>query len=93
LSGGGYCCESGMRLVTQTGGQKKGSYPHSSVMPWGGIRRRHANVSTTATYYIKTVAEDVRNAMVKLESNITQTQSDTHGTLNLQTCPIPRSVN
>ena len=53
---------------------------------------RHANVSTTATY-IKTVAEDVRNAMVKLENNITQTQSDTQGTLNVQTCPIPTSVN
>ena len=31
---------------------------------------RHANVSTTATYYIKTAAEDVRNAMAKLESTI-----------------------
>jgi hypothetical protein len=29
---------------------------------------RHANVSTTATYYIKTAAEDVRNAMAKLEN-------------------------
>ena len=28
---------------------------------------RHANVSTTATYYIKTAADDVRNAMAKLE--------------------------
>lgn len=32
---------------------------------------RYANVSTTATYYIKTAAEDVRNAMAKLESHIT----------------------
>jgi hypothetical protein len=31
---------------------------------------RHANVSTTATYYIKTAAEDVRSAMAKLESSI-----------------------
>jgi integrase len=31
---------------------------------------RHANVSTTATYYIKTAAEDVRNAMNKLESEV-----------------------
>ena len=31
---------------------------------------RHANVSTTATYYIKTAADDVRNAMAKLEQNI-----------------------
>jgi len=32
---------------------------------------RHANVSTTATYYIKTAADDVRSAMAKLESQIT----------------------
>ena len=31
---------------------------------------RHANVSTTATYYIKTAADDVRNAMAKLEGVI-----------------------
>lgn len=31
---------------------------------------RHANVSTTAAYYIKTVEADVRNAMGKLESEI-----------------------
>jgi integrase len=31
---------------------------------------RHANVSTTATYYIKTAADDVRNAMTKLENSI-----------------------
>ena len=31
---------------------------------------RHANVSTTATYYIKTAADDVRNAMAKLENHI-----------------------
>ena len=31
---------------------------------------RHANVSTTATYYIKTAAVDVRSAMAKLESHI-----------------------
>jgi hypothetical protein len=45
---------------------------------------RHANVSTTATYYIKTGADDVREAMGKLESRIaeaSQTQSDTDGTL------------
>ena len=54
---------------------------------------RHANVSTTATYYIKTVAEDVRNAMAKLENNIPQTQSDTQGTLGVRACPTPTSVN
>jgi integrase len=40
---------------------------------------RHANVSTTATYYIKTAAGDVRNAMAKLENHIAEsarTQSD-----------------
>jgi len=31
---------------------------------------RHANVSTTATYYIKTAAEDVRFAMTQLEKSI-----------------------
>jgi hypothetical protein len=31
---------------------------------------RHANVSTTATYYIKTAADDVRHAMTMLENRI-----------------------
>ena len=34
---------------------------------------RHANVSTTASYYIKSAADDVRNAMAKLENQITVT--------------------
>jgi integrase len=34
---------------------------------------RHANVSTTATYYIKPAADDVRNAMAKLEGVIPTT--------------------
>lgn len=45
---------------------------------------RHANVSTTATYYIKTAAVDVRSAMAKLENHIAEAdriQSDTNGTL------------
>jgi hypothetical protein len=45
---------------------------------------RHANVSTTATYYIKTAADDVREAMTILENRIgepSKTQSDTSGTL------------
>src|SRR5438477_13103393 len=45
---------------------------------------RHANVSTTATYYIKTAAEDIKRAMEKLENNIPQikpTVQDTYGTL------------
>jgi hypothetical protein len=33
---------------------------------------RHANVSTTATYYIKTAAADVRSAMTKLENHIAE---------------------
>lgn len=55
---------------------------------------RHANVSTTATYYIKTAADDVRNAMAKLESNIPAIPDtramlrDTNGTLNSGT-PVP----
>jgi integrase len=35
---------------------------------------RHANVSTTATYYIKTAADDVRNAMAKLEKQVTESR-------------------
>jgi hypothetical protein len=35
---------------------------------------RHANVSTTAMYYIKTAADDVRNAMSKLESHIAKSE-------------------
>jgi len=45
---------------------------------------RHANVSTTATYYIKTAADDVRGAMAKLENHIApsaEVQTDTTGTL------------
>jgi site-specific recombinase XerD len=40
---------------------------------------RHANVSTTATYYIKTGEADVQNAMTTLEHHIAeaaQVQSD-----------------
>lgn len=36
---------------------------------------RHANVSTTTGYYIKTVADDVRNAMERLENSISQTEA------------------
>jgi hypothetical protein len=46
---------------------------------------RHANVSTTATYYIKTAAVDVRNAMTKLGNHIAEAdriQSDTNGALD-----------
>jgi len=46
---------------------------------------RHANVTTTTTYYIKTAADDVREAMTMLENRISeaaQPNQDTHGTLN-----------
>jgi integrase len=42
---------------------------------------RHANVSTTATYYIKTASDDVRNAMATLENHISAGLSDTNGTV------------
>lgn len=38
---------------------------------------RHANVSTTTGYYIKTAADDVRQAMTKLEKSIPKTDLDT----------------
>ncbi len=55
---------------------------------------RHANVNTTATYYIKTAADDVRNAMAKLERNVPLTVlRDTFGTLNHDSCVVPASLN
>lgn len=59
---------------------------------------RHANVSTTATYYIKTAADDVRNAMAKLEHNIpsekhSEMSRDTFGTVNFDSRKVPASVN
>jgi integrase len=51
---------------------------------------RHANVSTTATYYIKTAAAAVKHAMEKLENNIPQAREivrDTFGT------PEPSKTN
>ncbi len=56
---------------------------------------RHANVSTTATYYIKTAADDVRKAMKNLENHIAnggQAQSDTVGTLDTSTNVEPSTV-
>jgi hypothetical protein len=46
---------------------------------------RQANVSTTATDYVKTAADDVRNALTMPENRIAEagrTQTDTIGTLN-----------
>jgi hypothetical protein len=54
---------------------------------------RHANVSTTATYYIKTAADDVRKAMTKLENHIGgQVQSDTDRTLENNSPVEPSTV-
>ena len=56
---------------------------------------RHANVSTTASYYIKSAADDVRSAMAKLENQITvtsETLSDTNGTLNGRVTPQPHAI-
>ena len=56
---------------------------------------RHANVSTTATYYIKTAADDVKQAMAKLESSIPQavpTAPDTSRTLTAQEGPTDRTI-
>lgn len=65
---------------------------------------RHANVSTTATYYIKTAAVDVRNAMAKLEQVVPETTKtpehqdrselrDTIGTVNLDSMTVSPTVN
>ena len=56
---------------------------------------RHANVSTTATYYIKTAADDVKRAMEKVENNIPQTEltvRDTCGTLEAREQATEQSI-
>ena len=56
---------------------------------------RHANVSTTAMYYIKTAAVDVRSAMTKLENHIAEAdrvQSDTNGTLDSSSNVEPSTI-
>jgi integrase len=56
---------------------------------------RHANVSTTATYCIKTAADDVRNAMTKLENRIAdggQIQLDAAGTPESNSLVEPSTV-
>jgi integrase len=56
---------------------------------------RHANVSTTATYYIKTAADDVRTAMAKLENHIPQTAPavrDTYGTPEPKGSPTDQAI-
>jgi len=63
-----------------------GSNLHRLGVPEIVIQRilRRTDVSTTATYYIKTAADDVRDAMTKLEYRIAEpdhAQSDTSGTV------------
>jgi hypothetical protein len=56
---------------------------------------RHANVSTTATYYIKTAADDVKHAMEKCEKNIppaVPALADTYGTLKAQEQRTDRAI-
>jgi integrase len=56
---------------------------------------RHANVSTTATYYIKTADDDMRGAMVKLENRIGEpgpAQMDTLGTPELGHSESPATI-
>jgi integrase len=56
---------------------------------------RHANVSTTATYYIKTAADDVRKAMTTLENHIEearQIQPDTQENLDRNSNVEPATI-
>jgi integrase len=58
---------------------------------------RHSNVSTTTNYYIKTAADDVRNAMAKLEKTVTENPGselgDTFGTPKAILSALPESIN
>jgi hypothetical protein len=57
---------------------------------------RHANESTTATYYIKTAAEDVKSAMTKLESSIpvaSEALTDTYRTVKENPSAVSSAVN
>jgi len=74
-----------------------GSNLHRLGVPELTIQRilRHANVSTTATYYIKTADDDVRAAMAKLENRIAQSggiQSDPAGTLDDRPSAAPAAI-
>jgi hypothetical protein len=56
---------------------------------------RHANVSTKATYYIKTAADDVRNAMTMLENRIAEAgeaQKGSTGILNEKQVAGPSTI-
>ena len=49
---------------------------------------RHANVSTTANYYIKTADDDVRNAMAKLETAAQDTIRTLNSTIAVQSSTL-----
>ncbi len=53
---------------------------------------RHANVSTTATYYIKTASEDVRRAMDKLENHISESRQSEMATAGLSEMSLGRTI-
>ncbi len=57
----------------------------------------HSNVSTTANYYIKTAADDVRDAMAKLEGMMPESHRseapDTFGTPTPIPNALPESIN
>jgi hypothetical protein len=56
---------------------------------------RHANVRTTATYYIKSAADNVRTVMSKLENQISESEKsfwDTNRTLNCPSSGHPAAI-
>ena len=50
---------------------------------------RHATGSTTATYYIKTAAHDVRTEMSKLENQISESEKTLQDIDRTVGCTIP----
>jgi hypothetical protein len=74
-------------------------YPSRDILAREGQRLRHANVSTTASYEIKSAAGDVKNAMATLAQNIPnateapQMLRDTDRTSNSDSAGVPGSVN
>ena len=74
-----------------------GSHLYRLGVPDMVIQRilKHANLSTTVTYYTKTAAVAVRNAMTKLENHIAEAgriQSDTNGTLDSTSNVEPSTI-
>jgi integrase len=53
---------------------------------------RHANVSTTATYYIKSAADDVRIAMEKLENRISESDQREAGIQQPESMPVSPKI-